>query len=219
MARQCTFEDCRKKHDSHGYCSVHAFQFRKYGHPLTREEKHRHLSDAAKKKKQTLGKRWTLSEEKKSKKGVALNTGRTHFKKGQKAWNKGTRGLMGAWNKGRKLSPEHVEKLRQCNIGRRPWNKVGDGITAQTKLERAKFRATMVDIVFARDNYTCLFCDQYSGHLHVDHIKAWADYPELRFELENCRTLCRACHYYITFKRKMPIDSRWGLTTMTRKEG
>jgi len=128
------------------------------------------------------------------------------------------------------MTPEHKESLRQANIGRTPWNKgtmglmvawnkIGDGITSQSKLERAKFNQKMVALVLARDNYTCQFCDQYNGYLHVDHIKGWADYPDLRFDLDNCRTLCRACHYYITFKHKMPDTSKWGLSAITRERG
>lgn len=28
----------------------------------------------------------------------------------------------------------------------------------------------------------------------MDHIKEWCNYPELRFEPINCRTLCKDCH-------------------------
>jgi 5-methylcytosine-specific restriction endonuclease McrA len=30
--------------------------------------------------------------------------------------------------------------------------------------------------------------------LEADHIKPWAYFPSLRFELSNGRTLCRPCH-------------------------
>lgn len=48
--------------------------------------------------------------------------------------------------------------------------------------------------VFERDNYTCQICYQVGGYLHVDHIKPFALFPELRFELSNGRTLCVSCH-------------------------
>lgn len=65
------------------------------------------------------------------------------------------------------------------------------------------------EAIFARDNYTCQICQQYSGVLHADHIIRWADNEELRYSVENGRTLCVPCHYYVTFKRKMTPGTRW----------
>ena len=115
-------------------------------------------------------------------------------------------------NKGKKVqwAKSHVEAIRRANSGRKPWNKVGDGITSKDKLERHRFRRTMQMTIFQRDNFTCQICDEYGGKLQVDHIKKWSDYPELRFESSNCRTLCMACHYYVTFKRKIPEGIIWG---------
>lgn len=48
--------------------------------------------------------------------------------------------------------------------------------------------------VFERDNYTCQVCNVRGTYLEADHIKPWAYFPELRFELSNGRTLCRPCH-------------------------
>lgn len=43
-----------------------------------------------------------------------------------------------------------------------------------------------------RDNFICQIC---GGHGHIaDHIKKFSEYPELRFELSNGRTLCQSCH-------------------------
>lgn len=55
--------------------------------------------------------------------------------------------------------------------------------------------------VFERDGYTCVSC-KLKGHkglgrrvtLNADHIKSFAEFPELRFEISNGRTLCLQCH-------------------------
>ena len=62
---------------------------------------------------------------------------------------------------------------------------------------------------FERDNYTCQICLVKGGELQADHIKPYALYPELRFNLRNLRTLCVGCH------RKTPT---WGYSSMYRKQ-
>lgn len=48
--------------------------------------------------------------------------------------------------------------------------------------------------VFVRDDYTCQSCNKIGGTLNADHIKPWALYPELRYAIDNGRTLCVDCH-------------------------
>jgi 5-methylcytosine-specific restriction endonuclease McrA len=84
------------------------------------------------------------------------------------------------------------------------------GVTSQNLIDRSVFRQTIQDDVFERDDYTCVMCGA-TGDLTVDHIQSWKDYVELRFSIDNCRTLCQKCHYKVTYSREMPKEVRsWG---------
>lgn len=48
--------------------------------------------------------------------------------------------------------------------------------------------------VFARDDYTCVWCGARGVKINADHIKPFAYYPELRLAIDNGRTLCVGCH-------------------------
>lgn len=47
--------------------------------------------------------------------------------------------------------------------------------------------------VLKKDSFKCVRCG-VMGKLHAHHIKAWALFPDLRFELTNGMTLCEKCH-------------------------
>lgn len=81
----------------------------------------------------------------------------------------------------------------------------------EIKLQRMKFRRTIQKEVLKRDNYTCQICFKQGVDLQVDHIKSWKEYVKLRFDINNCRTLCSRCHYKITFNKNMPENiQKWG---------
>lgn len=94
------------------------------------------------------------------------------------------------------------------------------GITGADKLLRTRFRQTVHKKVLERDRYRCVICGK-GGYIHVDHIKRWSEYPELRFDIDNCRTLCMEHHYYVTFGRSLPTGVMWGTTQnkATRRVG
>jgi hypothetical protein len=46
-----------------------------------------------------------------------------------------------------------------------------------------------------KDNFKCKDCGKESDIAH--HIKNWHEFPELRFDVENGKTLCRKCHIKI----------------------
>ncbi len=116
---------------------------------------------------------------------------------GKPSWNKGipmrteSKLKLSKVLMGRKLSEETKQKM----LGRRPWNKIGDGITPiNERIRRSPEYKNWRKKVFERDDYTCQECGKRGGNLHADHIKPFALHVELRFELSNGRTLCIPCH-------------------------
>lgn len=111
--------------------------------------------------------------------------------------------------KGKVLSKKTKDKLRKAHLGKKiPIEirmKMGskgsknpgyiDGRTPINKLIRHSIEYKLWrESVFIRDKYTCRFCGKKGGNLNADHIKPFAYYPELRFALDNGRTLCVECH-------------------------
>src|SRR3990167_2560215 len=69
------------------------------------------------------------------------------------------------------------------------------GLTSENKLiRRSKAWQTWRQQVFERDSYTCQGCGKRGGYLEPHHIKPFAYFPNLRFEISNGLTLCRPCH-------------------------
>ena len=135
---------------------------------------------------------------------IALgNTGKKHphteetkIKLSKLAIEKGTippsrKGIKATLETRQKLS--ELRKGDKCNL----WK---GGITPKNALIRTSFKYKLWrEAVFERDNYTCIMCYARSEKgkavvLNADHIKPFAYYPELRFDINNGRTLCKNCH-------------------------
>ena len=109
-----------------------------------------------------------------------------------------------SWNKGIPHTETHKLNLRGKRApfkdtsrmkGRRPWNKIGDGITpVNERIRKSPKYKKWVKRVFERDNYTCKECGKHGGNLHAHHKKPFALYTRLRFVLSNGITLCVPCH-------------------------
>ncbi|MDD5417153.1 MAG: HNH endonuclease signature motif containing protein [Candidatus Aenigmarchaeota archaeon] len=56
--------------------------------------------------------------------------------------------------------------------------------------------------VYKRDYYTCQRCKKKTRDIIAHHIHAFADYPDLRFKVDNGIALCRSCH----LKEHLRID-------------
>lgn len=118
-------------------------------------------------------------------------------------------GRLTPWNKGREIP----YKSRPWMIGRTTWNKGNKGFLAgekhynwrggvtpiHDKIRRSIEYKLWRTAVFERDNYTCIWGGKdHKGNLNADHIKPFSLYPELRFAIDNGRTLCEACHLDVT---------------------
>ena len=69
------------------------------------------------------------------------------------------------------------------------------GVTPERKrIRNTKEYKEWRTAIFLRDNYTCVWCGQVGGDLNADHIKPFARFPDLRFDINNGRTLCVSCH-------------------------
>ena len=55
--------------------------------------------------------------------------------------------------------------------------------------------------VFKKDNFHCRKCGIKNKSLNAHHIHNWADYPQLRFNVDNGITLCLKCHnlFHLTY--------------------
>lgn len=122
----------------------------------------------------------------------------TEFRLGQAAYNKGvkpsleTRKKISEAHKGKPVWNKGKKNLQQS--GERHWNWKG-GITPSNHLIRNSFEYKLWrKAVFERDNFTCRACGKVGGVLNADHIKPFAWFPELRFAIDNGRTLCVSCH-------------------------
>lgn len=104
------------------------------------------------------------------------------------------------------------------------------GITPLNKLIRSSLKyKILLGLSKKRDNYTCNICKTTKGRFHTDHypksfsqiikensIKSMEEAlncPEM-WDINNLRTLCESCHYFITFGKLMPNNTNptilWG---------
>lgn len=117
--------------------------------------------------------------------------------------------------KGTKRPKEVIEKLKPTMFkkGQKPWNYASPyyqirgekhplwkgGVSAKNRSERYTAMQTLEyklwrRSVFEGDNFICVWCGIKGGKLEADHIQRWVDRPDLRYAIDNGRTLCQGCH-------------------------
>ena len=128
--------------------------------------------------------------------------GRKKQSKKTKGVKKGKQKNPNPWWKGRKFSEKHKENLSIAHLkssqGKAEnhwhwkggiWNLKGDNKRNDPKYQRWRRSVKL------RDKQTCRLKDNNcSGRLEVHHIKGWAKYPKLRYEIKNGITLCKFHH-------------------------
>lgn len=126
------------------------------------------------------------------------NKGRKATTEQKKKMSESHKGWKGYWL-GRKQSEESKKKrsktLKALNRkGEKAPNWRGGTTPINQAIRMSEEYKLWREAVFERDDWTCIWCGQRGGRLQADHIKRFTDYPELRFAIDNGRTLCEECH-------------------------
>jgi len=101
---------------------------------------------------------------------------------------------------GKTTSLETKLKLREANLIRiaegRHNNYKGGITTEHERIRKSIEYKAWRKAVYERDGYKCVLCGTEGDgkNLNADHIKGFSQYPELRLDINNGRTLCKKCH-------------------------
>lgn len=111
----------------------------------------------------------------------------------------------------RKHTQEEKDKIGLAHIGKKcPWNAIRNKLNPMKKDKHPNWKGGISTennsirtsteyklwhkAVFERDKWRCVWCGS-KKRIHADHIQLFSTHPELRFAIDNGRTLCRECHY------------------------
>lgn len=126
-----------------------------------------------------------------TKKGNKARIGTHHSEETKKKLSKHFSGLGLEYS--RKISEAvrksgKIRKGKDCNFWKGGVTPINKKIRSSSELKRWRKE------VFYRDDFTCQMCGDRGVTLNADHIKPFSLFPELRFDLDNGRTLCVPCH-------------------------
>jgi hypothetical protein len=147
------------------------------------------------------------------KKGNRLRLGKKHSelskkkisdsKKGKPSWNKGISASWALGNKYRLGIPSWNKGLKGYMSGTRNCNWRGGVTSIHEKIRKSSEYEEWRDSVVSRDSWRCVKCGAVQSRkvkIVADHIKPFTLFPELRFIVENGRTLCKPCDNKYGFK-------------------
>ena len=160
--------------------------------PMSKKHKHK-ISKAHKGMKKPWAGKW-ITEEEKNKRSFRMMGKQIHL---GKKHSEETKRKIRNFNLGKKHSIETRLKLS----GKNAPNWKGGVTPINHKMRHSLEYKLWRKSVFERDKYTCIWCGLRfvkgkTGKvtLNADHIKSFSQYPELRFAIDNGRTLCKDCH-------------------------
>jgi hypothetical protein len=144
-----------------------------------------------------IGKVLPIEQRRKISEGVKKHLPYKIFKSGHIPWNRGLKGTHFStkteFKKGMIIPLETRIKMSLSRMGCNAPGWKG-GVTPERERIRHSIEYRLWrESVFARDHWNCQNCG-YHGDMHAHHIKSFADYPELRFAIDNGITLCIPCH-------------------------
>ena len=111
------------------------------------------------------------------------NHPKTQFGKGHNSWNTGNHIKLN----------DALDKWHKNYTKEKHYNWKG-GISVDVhSITEPKYKKWRMS-VFERDNWTCQGCGLRGCYLQAHHIKSWAKFKDLRYDINNGVTLCLTCH-------------------------
>lgn len=147
-------------------------------------------------------------------KGKSGWTNLTSFKKGHEQLNTGKTHWTPKIVSGKEFQRKRIANL---NRGVKHHNWKGgispENMVIRTSLGYKRWRRN----VFKRDDYTCQICGKRGVFLRANHIKKFADYPELRLVKDNGVTICKECDLKWVIHREPRWESYFNFNLETRR--